>query len=247
MRINGVLEKEVTLRAPLVVDGQGYTTVVIREAIGLDSEAASSKAIANNIGRVYNEIVRRCIVEVPGATREPSLKEIQDAPMFVVDDLIEEIRKLTMGDAVEIHMKCEGDGCKATIDEIFSIDELELGEGPTENMTFTLTRGFNKDGKALKNIILRPMNGHDREILMNGSAEDVVRKVTSTDMIHRCIISVDGVKVTKDDVNNLPNVDRKAILDKMSKSPARSIIYRGTCRACNREYVYAWSKLDFLV
>ena len=247
MRIEGTLEKEIELKTPIMVAGKPYTSVTIRETVGLDAEALSAGANAKKKGAQENMLVHRCIAEVPGADRLPTLKEIREAPFFIVDEILDEIQVLSAGENIDVAAPCQNPKCGKPIEMTVSIFDFKEISGHRKPVVLNLSRGFRKDGKVLKKCSMRLMDNFDREELQDGrTPEELSRDLSISKFLADHIVDIEGVKVTEEDVSTMASADRKDMLKELLKVPHREVLLKERCPHCDAPFLAMRGRLDFL-
>lgn len=247
MKIDDCLEVEFTLPedAPLVVAEVPYTSLILREVIGLDEEAVSQPSFKENPPAMLIELISRCIVEVPGAERLPSKKELKNVPVGVLDLIVKEIRSISVGDEMPFKATCPVEKCGNVDERVALLSDMVMKEGSFKPVTVPLERGIMVDGVKLKKAIIKCPDGWVQDQFMK--FKDYFRfGEISTDLIYACLVSIDGVKVDKSAVSRMAKVDRKKLTDVIKNFPGLDIAIAVTCSKCGKEYEANAVLIDFL-
>ena len=251
MRIEGCIEKEIKLTAPVKVDKKEFTAIIVREAVGTDCEIASVSKIQNNPNEVMVALVRQAIAEIPGASRLPTVEEIRALPVETLENIIIEISRLSAGEEYEAEIKCEhkdatGKKCDGVIKESIRKSTLLSTKKVSLVNTFTLERGMRKDGKVLKVVRFHPLDSQAQENAVKERSSGKFVQL-NTQLLYDCIIDVDGEKVAVNDVASMSTYDRKKLSEAIQDtiSDPKTIIKR-TCPKCGEEMIHYVNVLDFL-
>lgn len=154
-------------------DGVTHTTFTLREMTGADEEAVNRADIKSNGAKVSTTLLSRCVTSIGTLTRKnvgsPKAWEEIIKSMYVGDRdiMLLELRRLSIGDEIEVNHTCPNPDCKAKLKTAISLDELEIKsfDGIRE-IPFELPKGY-KDKKGIlhKNGVMRRPNGLDGELL----------------------------------------------------------------------------------
>lgn len=249
MRIEGTLEEELNLKTDLKINGKPYRNIIIREVLGFDEEEVSKTRYKDNPTLLLIELIYRVIAEVKGTTELPTREDIKNLPVGILDELILDIRKLSVGEEIEIHAVCPNKKCKTRYEDIVSIDEINRREGNYDPIDLVLPRGLAIDGKLCKNIKLRFPDGNIQERFIQKSNKDLERfGILNTEMIHACIMNLDGYSLSLKQVSSMTRKDRQFISNSLHNAPGPDTKITIECRGCEEEiYTYTINALDFLV
>jgi hypothetical protein len=197
------------------------------------------------------ELIYRCIAEVPGAERLPSKKEIKSLPVGVLDSLVMEIRKLSVGDEIPFTAVCpaidkEGNTCGQKDELVSLLSEIKMKPGSYELKKIPLERGVAVEGKKLKVATIKCPDGFLQDQF--SKQKDTFRfGEMSTDFIHACLVDIDGVKIDKATVSNMARIDRKKLSDEIKKFPGPDTTANAKCSKCGKNYEVPLVIFDFLV
>lgn len=244
MRLENCLESTFELEVPLVIDGEKFKTLVVRELIGTDEEYISQPKFKNSLAMIFPELIQRCIAEVPNAKRTPTLLEIKKLPAFQMDLIIKEIRKVSVGEDIETEIKCSNKDCGKAITHYKNINDIDLKGDLLEPTEIELVRGFTIDGENFKKCLISPVDGFAQEKLL--SKKDLSQKgVIDTELILACT-QIPGKKISKEMVSALNKRDREAILNTIKKFKSLNIEEEMECTYCGKINKFNVGMLDFL-
>ena len=246
MRIEGYLEKTVELRYPIIMDGEKFTQVILREAGGRDEEALSKDDVYKKDATLsLTFTIHRCIAEVVGAKRLPNVEEIGELPYGVLESMGVEIRRLTLGDEYKVVGTCPH--CNKHVEYAIATDDFLVNtklEYPEKILP--LRRGIVKNGKSLKNCKLRPFNAFAMKALSQLSEEEFNNPVTNSELVLTMVESFDDVVPTIEDIKDLTQIDRKAIFSAMDIQKFVNTVLPFECDNCHKEIDLRVWVFDFL-
>lgn len=245
MKLENCLESEVTLPVDLMIDGKPYRKIVLREVVGLDEEAISQPAYKENAPAMIVELLYRCIADVEGAPRLPNKKEIKNLPVGVLDFIVLELRKVSMGDDFNFTIACINEDCKKPLEGTIKISQIPMKEGSFEDKEVILERGVTVGGKRLKKAIVRVPDGNIQEIFFKKSDFSKFGEV-NTELISACLVSIDDQKVDKSTVSAMARIDRKKLSDMLKDLPGPDTMVSLTCPSCGRQFEAPLNVFDFL-
>lgn len=180
--------KEYTLLAGYVdKDGITHSTFTLREMTGADEEFVNRSDIKTNGAKVATALLSRCVLSVGTLTRKsvgnPTDWENIFKEMYTGDRdiMLLELRRLSIGDTIEVTHTCPNPECKAKLKTEVSIDELTILEfDGMREIPFELPRGY-KDRKGVlhKTGIMRRPNGLDGELLTPLAKNNIAKAETT--------------------------------------------------------------------
>lgn len=180
--------KEYTLLAGYVdKDGITHSTFTLREMTGADEEFVNRSDIKTNGAKVATALLSRCVLSVGTLTRKsvgnPKDWENIFKEMYTGDRdiMLLELRRLSIGDTIEVTHTCPNPECKAKLKTEVSIDELTILEfDGMREIPFELPRGY-KDRKGVihKTGIMRRPNGLDGELLTPLAKNNIAKAETT--------------------------------------------------------------------
>lgn len=245
MRIEDVLEKRLPLPVPLKIGENSFSEIVIREVVGLDEEAISVPKFKNDHAGLMHELIHRCIQEVPGSDTYPTVKELRKLPVAVLDMILIEIRKLSVGDDYELVSVCPNKKCAKGYEETVSMDSL--GDVSTGNFALRkvkLPRGVTVKGEKQNEVTIRPVDGDAQSQFTKADIDEF--GMLNTDLIHSCIVRLGKETPSKDVVSHMTRMDRKFISDVISSFPSFKTTHVCSCPKCNERWKVSINVLDFL-
>ena len=180
--------KEYTLLAGYVdKDGITHSTFTLREMTGADEEFVNRSDIKTNGAKVATALLSRCVLSVGTLTRKsvgnPKDWENIFKEMYTGDRdiMLLELRRLSIGDTIEVTHTCPNSECKAKLKTEVSIDELTILEfDGMREIPFELPKGY-KDRKGVlhKTGIMRRPNGLDGELLTPLAKNNIAKAETT--------------------------------------------------------------------
>ena len=196
---SGVIHKEFTLR----------------EMTGKDEEAVHKSDIKNNGSKVVSTLLTRCVTRIgtltPKSVGGKANWENIIKSMFVGDQdfMLIKLRKISIGEEIEVNHVCPNKDCKAKLQTVLNVDELEIVpfSGDRE-IEFELPRGY-KDKKGVLHTtgIMRLPTGLDREVLTPLARTNLAK--AETVMLTRLCKFDDGAYVDEDVMSSLSIRDRE--------------------------------------
>jgi len=180
--------KEYNLLAGYVdKDGITHSTFTLREMTGADEEFVNRSDIKTNGTKVATALLSRCVLSVGTLTRKsvgnPKDWENIFKEMYTGDRdiMLLELRRISIGDTIEVTHTCPNPECKAKLKTEVEIDELNILEfDGMREIPFELPRGY-KDRKGVlhKTGIMRRPNGLDGELLTPLAKNNIAKAETT--------------------------------------------------------------------
>lgn len=233
-------------------DGVCHKEFTLREMNGKDEEAIRKADVKSNGAKVITTLLARCITRLGTMTR----KELGTEKWFEVirslytgdqDYAMLQMRRVSLGEEIEVQHKCTNPECKADLTTFVDIDELEVlpfkGEREIE---FDLPRGYRDKKKVLhKTGVLRLARGIDREILMPLAKQNLAK--ANTIMLTRLCKFDDGLVVTEDVMSELTVRDRE-YLQKLLQEHffGVNLDLEITCSTCGNTFTGSLSSSNFI-
>lgn len=195
-------------------DGVKHKTYTLREMTGRDEEAISKPDVKQNPTKAINLLLARCVQSIGTLERRDfDFKEWENIikSMYTGDQdvMLMQLRKLSISDEIEVQHTCPNPNCRAKLNTVLSIDELEIkpfnGE---EVIPFTLSKGY-RDRKGVVHTegTMRLCTGLDREILTPLARKNLAR--ANTVLLTRLCKFTDGLRVDEDVMASLNVRDRE--------------------------------------
>lgn len=195
-------------------DGVIHREFELEEIGGAEEEAVSKAEIKNNGAKVIRVLLCRCCTRIGTIERKnvPASKWteiIQSLDVADQDYMLLKLREISKGTEIEVSHTCSNPECKEKLNTTIETSELEIiPYNGVDIIDFELPVGFiDKEGQRHKFGKLRRPNGLDREILDPIIKKNVGRATTL--MLTRCILEVEGMKITDESVRNLKLRDRE--------------------------------------
>ena len=153
-------------------DGVIHKQFTLREMTGKDEEAVHKSNIKSNGSRVASTLLSRCVTSIGSLTPKSEGKQKWDEIIKNLytgdqDYMLLQLRKLSIGDEIEVNHVCPNKECRAKLNTVLEIDELEIVPFMGDrDIAFELPRGYkDKKGEIHYAGTMRLPSGMDREIL----------------------------------------------------------------------------------
>lgn len=193
-------------------DGVLHKTFTLREMTGRDEEAINKADVRNNPTKAVNILLSRCVLTIGTLSRKDFAQSdwmniIKSLYSGDQDKMLMELRRISISDEIEVQHQCPN--CKAKLNTVLSIDELDTRPFMGETVIkFTLQRGYkDKKGVVHKEGTMRLPNGLDREILTPLAKKNLAR--ANTVLLTRLCKFTDGMPVDEDVMSSLTVKDRE--------------------------------------
>lgn len=196
-------------------DGVIHREFTLREMTGKDEEAIHKSDVKNNGSKVVSTLLARCVTSIGTLTPKSvggraKWEEIIKS-LFVGDQdyMLIQLRKLSVGEDIEVNHVCPNKECKAKLHTVVGIDELEVVPFSGEReIPFELPRGY-KDKKGVLHTtgMMRLPTGFDREVLTPLAKTNLAKAETT--MLTRLCRFDDGAYVDDDVMGSLSIRDRE--------------------------------------
>ena len=255
MKILNSLEAKVKLKADLVIDGKNYRDVTVREVVGWDEKHISTDAIRTNIFDMLDHTIHRCITEVKGAKRLPTLEEVRELPTIVLDDLALSIRELTLGANIKDKRVC--DKCQKN----FTMPVKKVKDFASKGKSYgselvQLDRGIliqpeneGEEAILIKEILVSRQNGNTRRSMSDKKDEDLGKfGELNNEILLENIIDINGEEPTLDIISGMAKIDRVKVIDFINGGEAEVEFTKEiVCPFCGEVNKHTYNLLDFLV
>ncbi len=229
MKLENTITEEVQLLAPLTIDGESFNKIVIRETKGFDEEYLSQPKFEKTPYLIVPELVSRCIVEVPGAKRLPTLREVRELPVAQVDDLAARVNKLSTGGDLEVDSQCDSCGVKDKTE--LNLEETFITDGDFANKKIEFKRPVSVNNEEFSFAMVRPLLAVDQDIL--GNAKLNTAEFMSAALTKVVVTLGDSYKPKKEEITGLPTFARKQLKDSIQDFPKYDIVVKRPCKKCN--------------
>lgn len=195
-------------------DGITHNTFTLREMTGADEEYVNRSDIKSNGAKVSTALLARCVTSIGTLTRKSvgGPKEWEDIIKHLYvgdrDVMLLELRRLSIGGEIEVTHTCPNPACKAKLNTVVNVDELEITEfNGINEIPFELPRGFvDKKGNLHKTGVMRRPNGLDGELLTPIAKNNMAKAETA--LLTRLCKFDDGVYIDDSVIANLSVKDR---------------------------------------
>lgn len=196
-------------------DGVVHKTFTLREMTGADEEYINRPDIKTNGAKVATSLLARCVTSIGTLTKKsvgsPKAWEDIFKEMLVGDRdiILIELRRLSIGETIEVTHNCPNPNCKAKLKTEVSIDELAITPFNGEFVIpFELPRGYrDKKGVIHKKGVMRRPNGLDGELL-TPLAKNNIAKAETTLLTRICKFD-DGAYIDESVMSGLSIKDRQ--------------------------------------
>lgn len=233
-------------------DGVTHREFTLREITGKDEEAIHKSDTKGNGSKVVSVLLSRCVTSIGTLTpkslgRQKWEELIKSLYTGDQDYMLIQLRKLSIGDEIELNHVCPNKDCKAKLNTVVSVDELEVVPFSGERVIeFELPRGY-KDRKGVlhKTGTMRLPTGLDREVLTPLAKTNLAK--AETVMLTRLCKFDDGAYVDEDVMGSLSIRDRE-YLQKLLQEHYFGVKLETeiTCDSCGESFVGSFNASNFI-
>lgn len=229
-----------------------HTEFTLREMTGKDEEAIHKSDIKGNASKVVSVLLSRCMTSIgtitPKSVGRQKWEEIVKG-LYTGDQdyILMQLRKLSIGDDIELNHVCPNRECKAKLKTYLEVDELEVipfsGERSIE---FELPRGY-KDKKNVlhKTGTMRLPTGVDREVLTPLAKTNLAKAETT--MLTRLCRFDDGAYVDDDVMSSLTIRDREYLQNLLQEHYfGVKLEMEVTCDVCGESFMGTLNASNFI-
>ena len=234
-------------------DGVVHKEFTLREMTGKDEEAIHKTDVKNNGSKVVTVLLTRCVTRIGTLTpksvggRQKWEEIIKSLYTGDQDYMLIQLRKISIGEEVELNHVCPNKSCKAKLHTVLDLDELEVipfsGDRVIE---FELPRGY-KDRKGVVHKIgtMRLPTGLDREILTPLAKTNLAK--AETVMLTRICKFEDGAYIDEDVMGSLSIRDRE-YLQKLLREHFFGIKLETevVCDCCGESFIGSFNASNFI-
>lgn len=234
-------------------DGVVHKEFTLREMTGKDEEAIHKTDVKNNGSKVVTVLLTRCVTRIGTLTpksvggRQKWEEIIKSLYTGDQDYMLIQLRRISIGEEVELNHVCPNKDCKAKLHTVLALDELDTipfdGERAIE---FELPRGH-KDRKGVihKTGVMRLPTGLDREILTPLAKTNLAKAETT--MLTRLCKFDDGAYVDDDVMSSLSIRDRE-YLQKLLREHFFGVKLETevVCDSCGETFVGSFNASNFI-
>ena len=233
-------------------DGVTHREFTLREITGKDEEAIHKSDTKGNGSKVVSVILSRCVTSIGTLTpkslgRQKWEELIKSLYTGDQDYMLTQLRKLSIGDEIELNHVCPNKDCKAKLNTVISVDELEVVPFSGERVIeFELPRGYkDKKGVLHKTGTMRLPTGLDREVLTPLAKTNLAK--AETVMLTRLCKFDDGAYVDEDVMGSLSIRDRE-YLQKLLQEHYFGVKLETeiTCDSCGESFVGSFNASNFI-
>ena len=222
------VEAVVTLPGGLLLeDGRLVRRAVLRSPTGREEEWLADHA--GPIPPAVTTLIAACLVELEGLTVDRAV-----ARRLLVGDrdyLVLQLRKLSLGDAVQAVASCPA--CQEKLDIDFNIADIPIKERPGTASTYSVDLA--RRGRARRRVHFRLPTGADQEALAESDPADPVEV-----LFRRCLVDDDGERLSA--------TDRAAVIDEIeAQSPEIDLELDLVCPACERSFILPFDTTSFFL
>lgn len=233
-------------------DGVTHKEFTLREITGKDEEAIHKSDVKNNGSKVVSVLLTRCVTRIGTLTpkslgRQKWEELIRSLLVGDQDYMLLQLRKLSIGEEIEVNHVCPNKDCKAKLNTTLSIDELEVipfsGDRVIE---FELPRGYrDRKGVLHKSGTMRLPTGLDREVLTPLAKTNLAK--AETVMLTRLCKFDDGAYVDDDVMSSLSIRDRE-YLQKLLQEHFFGIKLETevVCDSCGESFIGSFNASNFI-
>ena len=224
----------------------------LKEMTGRDEEVLRKADAGKNPSKAIRELLERCILRIgtynkkncPGTKWGDIIKKLI---VFDQDYALMQLRKISLGNEITVEHICPNTDCKAKIETILDIDELEIVEFKGDRLIkFEMSRGYtDKQGEVHKTGTMRLPTGLDREILTPIAKQNQAKATTS--MLTRLCKFDDGTPVTEEVMSDLTVRDRKYLMDLLNEQQFGYVLKVDVeCDSCGETFEGSLNSSNFI-
>lgn len=234
-------------------DGVTHKEFTLREMTGRDEEAIHKSDVKSNGSKVVSTLLTRCVTSIgtltPKSVGGRDKWEAIIKSLFVGDQdyILLQLRKLSIGEELEVNHVCPNSDCKAKLHTVVSVDELDVipFQGERE-VAFELPKGYkDKKGVVHTHGVMRLPTGLDREILTPLAKSNLAK--AETVMLTRLCRFDDGVHVDDDVMSGLSIRDREYLQKLLQKHLfGVKLETEVVCDTCGETFVGTFNASNFI-
>lgn len=234
-------------------DGVTHKEFTLREITGKDEEAIHKSDVKNNGAKVISTLLTRCVTSIGTLTpksvggRANWEQIIKSLYVGDQDYIMIQLRKLSIGEEIEVNHVCPNKECKAKLHTTLNVDELEVIPFSGERvLEFELPRGYkDKKGVVHKTGTMRLPTGLDREVLTPLAKTNLAK--AETVMLTRLCKFDDGAYVDDDVMSSLSIRDRE-YLQKLLQEHYFGVRLETevVCDSCGESFVGTFNASNFI-
>lgn len=233
-------------------DGVIHKEFTLREITGKDEEAIHKADIKNNGSKIVTVLLTRCVTRIGTLTPksvgrqkwEDIIKSLYTGDQ---DYMLIQLRKISIGEEVEVNHVCPNKECKAKLNTVLDLDELEVipfsGDRVIE---FELPRGYkDRKGNVHTSGTMALPTGLDREILTPLAKTNLAK--AETVMLTRLCKFDDGAYVDDDVMSSLSIRDREYLQNLLRKHFfGVKLETEVICDSCGESFIGSFNASNFI-
>lgn len=233
--------------------GVVHKDFTLREMTGKDEEAIHKSDVKNNGSKVASVLLSRCVTSIgsltPKSVGGAKKWETIIKSLFTGDQdyMLLQLRKISIGDEIEVNHVCPNRECKTKLKTTVNVDELEvIPFSGMREVPFELPRGYT-DKKGVKHTsgTMRLPTGFDREILTPLAKTNLAR--AETVMLTRLCKFSDGLPVDEDVMGNLSIKDREYLQKLLQDNYfGVKLDIEVTCDSCGESFTGTFNASNFM-
>ena len=222
------VEAVVTLPGGLLLeDGRLLRRAVLRSPTGREEEWLADHT--GPIAPAVTTLIAACLVEIEGLTVSRTVA--RDLLVGDRDYLVLQLRRLSLGDAVQAVATCPA--CHEKLDVDFNIADIPVKARPGTAQTYSVDLAGR--GRARRRVRFRLPTGADQEAVDASGSGDPVEV-----LFRRCLVDDDG--------GRLSVTDRLAVIDEIGeRSPEIDLELDLVCPACETSFVLPFDTTSFFL
>ncbi len=234
-------------------DGVTHKEFTLREITGKDEEAIHKSDVKNNGSKIVSTLLTRCVTSIGTLTpksvggRANWEQIIKSLLVGDQDYMLIQLRKLSIGEEIEVDHVCPNKDCKAKLHTVVNVDELEVVPFSGERVIeFELPRGYkDKKGVLHKTGTMRLPTGLDREVLTPLAKTNLAK--AETVMLTRLCKFDDGAYIDDDVMSSLSIRDRE-YLQKLLREHYFGVKLETevVCDCCGESFIGSFSASNFI-
>lgn len=233
-------------------DGINHTTFTLREMTGADEEFINRSDIKSNGAKVTTALLSRCVTSIGSLTKKSvGVKEWENIfkNLYVGDRdvMLLELRRMSIGETIEVTHVCTNPDCKAKLKTIVDLDELEItGFDGVREIPFELPKGYrDRKGVLHKTGIMRRPNGLDGELLTPVAKNNLAKAETT--LLTRICKFDDGAYIDDSVMSGLSIKDRKYLNDVLNDHAfGVAMTVTVMCDKCGEEFKGNLNQVNFI-
>lgn len=246
------MEKEYSMLCGFTYEGLKHDTFTLKEMTGAEQEAIHKADMKQNGMKVLSRLLAYCVTSI-GALTPADFGGVLKWEKEVIRKLYSgdaeymfmELRKLSLGNEVEINHVCPNPECKAKLKTVFDLDELQIEEFKgEEKIPFELPSGYvDTEGNEHKVGVMRLPKVEDKEVVLPVAKKNPAQAETL--LLTRVCSFDDGYPFDASLIRALPLRDKKYLLELLGDNAfGVSTLLDLTCDTCGEDFTVELSKVE---